>query len=209
MRPFRRARGPTGCSWAAQTLSTLSRLRRRAAIAVEALPRQLSMFASPSRSSSSACACPRWPGSSSSRVVSYIYVYLDCAKANVLILFSLLGRLWYLAFSVGGVPTGPHLQGRTGDWLVSLGLGEYSSPAWVDARLSIVDGSPPMPLDSSSVASRIASCGLPMHPTSGKHRPPASLPIRTGSYQITPGGTNREIVVSLDKYLFGAALQNE
>ncbi|KAH9952972.1 hypothetical protein BC827DRAFT_1273927 [Russula dissimulans] len=123
------------------------------------------------------------------------------------------GRLWYLAFSVGGVPTGPHLQGRTGDWLVSLGLGECSAPAWVDARLSIVDGSsPPEPQDSSSVAYRMARRSLPIapkHPNSGKHRPPASLPIKTGSYQIAPGGPIREIVVSLDKVLFGTALQND
>ena len=49
----------------------------------------------------------------------------------------------------------------------------------------------------------------PMHPHSGKHRPVASLPIKTGNYQISPSGPMREVVVSLEKFLAGATLQNE
>jgi len=48
-----------------------------------------------------------------------------------------------------------------------------------------------------------------MHPHSGKHRPVASLPIKTGNYQISPSGPMREVVVSLEKFLAGATLQNE
>ncbi len=54
--------------------------------------------------------------------------------------------------------------------------------------------------------------GLPLppkHPTFGKHRNAASLPIKTTSSQLYPGGPTREVVVSLDKFLFGATLQNE
>jgi hypothetical protein len=55
--------------------------------------------------------------------------------------------------------------------------------------------------------------GLPLppkHPMSGKHRnAPASLPIKTTSSQISPGGPTSQVVVSLDKFLFGATLQNE
>ncbi|KAI9509151.1 hypothetical protein F5148DRAFT_1348509 [Russula earlei] len=124
------------------------------------------------------------------------------------------GRLWYLAFSVAGVQVQPALN--IGEWLVSLGLSEYSLPSWVDGHLSIVDhASPPsLPtsLDSSSVARRMALRGLPIppkHPNSDKHRPAASLPIKTGNYQISPGGPMREVVVSLEKFLFGTTLQND
>jgi hypothetical protein len=47
------------------------------------------------------------------------------------------------------------------------------------------------------------------HLNSGKLRNPASLPIKTSNYQLAPGGPTREVVVSLDKLLFGATLQNE
>ncbi|KAI0000418.1 hypothetical protein BJV77DRAFT_1063835 [Russula vinacea] len=125
------------------------------------------------------------------------------------------GRLWYLAFSVAGANTGPPLgTSRAGEWLVSLGLGENSSPTWVDGRLSIVDRSPPPPstLDPPSVAQRVTHLGLPLppkHPHSGKQRNAASLPIKTTNYQISPGAPTREIVVSLDKFLFGATLRND
>ena len=128
---------------------------------------------------------------------------------------SRLGRLWYLAFSVAGVNTGPsQCTSRAGEWLVSLGLGENSSPTWVDARLSIVDRSPPphppSTQDHPSAAHR-AHVGLPSppkHPHSGKHHN-ASLHIKTSNYQISPNGPAPEIVVSLDKFLFGATLHNE
>jgi hypothetical protein len=124
-----------------------------------------------------------------------------------------LGRLWYLAFTVAGVNTGPpQCTSRAGEWLVSLGLEEYSSPTWVDARLSIVDRSPPSrPLsthDQSSAAHRISLPVPPKHPHIGKNRN-ASLQIRTSNYQISHNGPAREIVVSLDKFLFGPTLQNE
>ncbi len=130
------------------------------------------------------------------------------------------GRLWYLVFSVAGPNTGPHLcTSRAGEWIVSLGLVEPSSPTWVDARLSIVDQSPPPPpsppstLHASSVAYRVTQhAGLPLppkHPASGKHRNTASLPIKTTSSQLAPSGPTREVVVSLDKFLFGATLQHE
>jgi hypothetical protein len=128
------------------------------------------------------------------------------------------GRLWYLWFSVAVPNTGPPLgTSRAGEWLVSLGLAEPSSPTWVDARLCIVDRSPPpsppSTLDPSSVAYRMTQrAGLPLppkHPTSGKQRNAASLPIKTNSSQLSPGGPTREVVVSLDKFLFGATLQNE
>ncbi|KAF8482737.1 hypothetical protein DFH94DRAFT_626717 [Russula ochroleuca] len=114
------------------------------------------------------------------------------------------GRLWYLAFSVAGVNTGPPLgTSRAGEWLVSLGLGENSAPAWVDGRLFIVDRSPAPPStpDPPSVTHR--------HPHAGKNRNAASLPIKTSNYQIAPGGPAREVVVSLDKFLFGATLRND
>ena len=131
-----------------------------------------------------------------------------------------LGRLWYLAFSVAGPNTGPPLcTSRAGEWLVLLGLAEPSSPTWVDARLSIVDRSlppppsPPSTLGPSSVAHRMTQrAGLPLppeHPASGKHRNAPSLPIKTTSSQLSPGGPTSQIVVSLDKFLFGATLQNE
>jgi len=123
------------------------------------------------------------------------------------------GRLWYLAFSVAGTNTGP----PAGEWLVSLGLVEPSSPTWVDARLCIVDrsppSSPPSTLDPSSAAYRMTQrAGLPLppkHPTSGKHRNTVSLPIKTTNFQLSPGGPTREVIVSLDKVLFGATLQND
>ena len=62
------------------------------------------------------------------------------------------------------------------------------------------------------MAQLIALRGIPLppkHPQYGKHRPVASLPIKTGNYQISPGGPMREVVVSLDKFLPGANLQNE
>jgi hypothetical protein len=37
----------------------------------------------------------------------------------------------------------------------------------------------------------------------------ASLPIKTTSCQLSPGGLTPQVVVSLDKFLFGATLQNE
>jgi hypothetical protein len=49
----------------------------------------------------------------------------------------------------------------------------------------------------------------PKHPHAGKNRNAASLPIKTSNYQIAPGGPAREVVVSLDKFLFGATLRNE
>jgi hypothetical protein len=128
------------------------------------------------------------------------------------------GRLWYLWFSVAAPNTGPPLgTSRAGEWLISLGLAEPSAPTWVDARLSIVDRSappsPPSTLDPSSVAYRMTQrAGLPLppkHPASGKHRNAASLPIKTTSAQLSPAGPIREVVVSLDKSLFGATLQNE
>jgi hypothetical protein len=129
------------------------------------------------------------------------------------------GRLWYLAFSVAGVSNGSHVcAARAGEWIVSLGLGESSSPTWVDAHLSIVDRhtSPPIPLatDTSSITN-MALRGMhlpPKHPLQalpGKGRPVLLLPIRTGSYQISPGGPMREVVVSLEKFIAGATLQNE
>ena len=79
----------------------------------------------------------------------------------------------------------PHTN-RPGEWLFSLGLAEPSAPTWVDARLSIVNRSP-LP---------------PKHPTSGKHRNVASLPIKTTSSQLSPGEPISEVVVSLDEILF-------
>jgi hypothetical protein len=143
------------------------------------------------------------------------------AIANKLFLGSLVlicsGRLWYLTFSVASVSNGSHLcVARAGEWLVSLGLGEYSSPTWVDARLSIVDHhaipSTPAGTDTSY---RMALRGLPLppkHPLQGlpgKSRPAMSLPIRTSNFQISPGGPMREVVVSLEKFMAGVTLQNE
>ena len=131
---------------------------------------------------------------------------------------ALTGRLWYLWFSVAVPNTGPPLgTSRAGEWLVSLGLAEPSSPAWVDARLCIVDRSPPLSppstLDPSSAAYRMTQrAGLPLppkHPAAGKQRNTASLPIKTTSSQLSPSGPTREVVVSLDKFLFGSTLQNE
>jgi hypothetical protein len=127
------------------------------------------------------------------------------------------GRLWYLAFTVAGVNSGPcgGSTGRAGEWVVSLGLGDYSSPTWVDARLTIVDRtSPPTPPATTTwdPSSRMSFRGLPLppkHPHTSKPRSAPSFPIKTGSYQIAPGGPMREVVVSLDKFLFGATLQNE
>jgi hypothetical protein len=143
-------------------------------------------------------------------IVGYIE-YFTC-------LFFWTGRLWYLWFSVAVPNTGPPLgTSRAGEWLVSLGLAAPSSPTWVDARLCIVDRSPPpsppSTLDPSSVAYRMMQrVGLPLppkHPTSGKHRNVASLPIKTTGCELSPSGPTREVVVSLDKFLFGATLQNE
>ena len=143
------------------------------------------------------------------------------AIANKLFLGCLVstcsGRLWYLTFSVASVSNGSHLSiARAGEWLVSLGLGEFSSPTWVDARLSIVDHhtSPPTPAGTDT-SSRMALRGLPLppkHPLQGlpgKNRPAMSLPIRTSNFQISPGGPMREVVVSLEKFMAGATLQNE
>ena len=124
-----------------------------------------------------------------------------------------LERLWYLAFSVAGVDTGPPQRtSRAGEWLVSLGLEEYSSPTWVDARLSIVDRSPP-PCPPSTYGQSLAAHRLslplpPKHPHSYEHRN-ASLHIKTSDDQISYGGPVREIVVSLDKFWFGPTQQNE
>jgi hypothetical protein len=137
---------------------------------------------------------------------------------QVRIEFIARGRLWYLWFSVAVPNTGPPLgTSRAGEWLVSLGLAEPSSPTWVDARLCIVDRSPPpsppSTLDPSSVAYRMTQrAGLPLppkHPASGKHRNVASLPIKTTGCELSPSGPTREVVVSLDKFLFGATLQND
>jgi len=100
--------------------------------------------------------------------------------------------------------------------MVSLGLGEYSSPTWVDARLSITDHhtSPSTPAGTDT-SSRMALRSLPLppkHPLQalpGKSRAAMSLPIRTSNLQISPGGPMREIVVSLEKFMAGATLQNE
>jgi hypothetical protein len=125
-------------------------------------------------------------------------------------------RLWYLVFDVAGAPGASHLHpGRDGEWLVSLGLSEPSSAAWVDACLSIVDRSlppPPSAPDPPQTTPRVALRGLPLppkHPNHGKHRPTVSLPIKTGTHQISPNGPLREIVVSLEKFAFGTALQND
>jgi hypothetical protein len=122
--------------------------------------------------------------------------------------------MWHLVFAVAGAPGAPPhpLPLRAGDWLVSLGLSEQSSPAWVDARLSIVDQSAPPP-DPPQTSPRIALRGLPVplppkHPSHGP-RPTVSLPIKTGAAQISPNGPLREIVVSLEKFQFGTTLQNE
>lgn len=124
------------------------------------------------------------------------------------------GRMWHLVFAVAGAPGAPPhpLPLRAGDWLVSLGLSEQSSPAWVDARLSIVDQSAPPP-DPPQTSPRIALRGLPVplppkHPSHGP-RPTVSLPIKTGAAQISPNGPLREIVVSLEKFQFGTTLQND
>ena len=124
--------------------------------------------------------------------------------------------MWHLVFAVAGAPGAPPhpLPLRAGDWLISLGLSEQSSPAWVDARLSIVDHSLPPPPDSPQTSPRVALRGLPVsippkHPSHGRPRPTVSLPIKTGAAQISPNGPVREIVVSLDKFQFGTTLQNE
>ncbi|KAI0302517.1 hypothetical protein BC826DRAFT_965857 [Russula brevipes] len=129
------------------------------------------------------------------------------------------GRLWYLAFAVAGVNSGPcggSGTGRAGEWVVSLGLGDYSSPAWVDARFTIVDRtSPPTTPPAAATwdpSARLSFRGLPLppkHPHTGKPRSTPSFPIKTGSSQIAPGGPMREVVVSLDKFLFGVTLQND
>jgi hypothetical protein len=125
------------------------------------------------------------------------------------------GRLWHLVFAEAGAPGAPPhpVPLRPGDWLVSLGLSEQSSPAWVDARLSIVDHSAPQP-DPPRTSPRIALRGLPVplppkHPSHGGPRPTVSLPIKTGVSQISPNGPLREIVVSLEKFQFGTTLQND
>jgi len=125
------------------------------------------------------------------------------------------GRLWYLAFSVAGPNTEPppHTS-RAGEWLFSLGLAEPSSPTWVDAHLCIGDRSPPprppSMLNPSPVAYRRAGLPLPLrHPMSDKQRTVASFSIKTTSAELSPGGPIREVVVSLNKILFGGTLQNE
>jgi hypothetical protein len=151
--------------------------------------------------------------------------FLNCSDCEPLLInYSLAvwfstcsGRLWYLTFSVAGVSNGSHLcTARAGEWLVSLGLGDYSSPTWVDARLSIVDHhtSPSTPA-ATDTPSRMTLRGLPLppkHPLQalpGKGRLAMSLPIRTSNFQISPGGPMREVVVSLEKFMAGATLQNE
>src|SRR6266702_646727 len=124
------------------------------------------------------------------------------------------GRLWQLVFAVAGAPGVPHPHpGCVGEWLVSLSLSEPSSAAWVDARLSIVDRSlppPPSAPDPPQTTPRLRGLPLPpKHPNHGKQRPTVSLPIKTGTHQISPSGPLREIVVSLEKFAFGTTLQNE
>ncbi|KAI9461251.1 hypothetical protein BJY52DRAFT_218228 [Lactarius psammicola] len=124
------------------------------------------------------------------------------------------GRLWQLVFAVAGAPGAPHLNpGHVGEWLISLSLSEPSSPAWVDARLSIVDRSlppPPSAPDPPQTTPRLRGLPLPpKHPNQGKQRPTVSLPIKTGIHQISPNGPLREIVVSLEKFTFGTTLQND
>lgn len=126
------------------------------------------------------------------------------------------GRLWHLVFAVAGAPGAPHPHpGRVGDWLVSLGLSEPSSAAWVDACLSIVDRSlppPPSAPDPPQTTPRVTLRGLPLppkHPGHGKQRPTVSLPIKTKAHQISPNGPLREIVISLEKFALGTTLQND
>ena len=93
-----------------------------------------------------------------------------------------------------GPNAGPPLcTSRAGEWLVSFGLEENSSPTSVDGHLCAVDRSPPPP----------------KQPTSGKYHNVASLPIKTTGSQLSPDGPTCEDVVSLDKLLFGGTQQNE
>ena len=149
------------------------------------------------------------------RVVSYTEY---TAYLFFLFFCACTGRLWYLAFSVAGSNSEPSIcTSRAGEWLVSLGLVDPSPPTWVDARLSIVDRSlppsqPPTLNPSAAAYQMTLRAGLPpppKHPATGKQRDAASFPIKTTGSQLSPGGPTREIVVSLDEYLFGATLQNE
>ncbi|KAI0253321.1 hypothetical protein BJV78DRAFT_1349886 [Lactifluus subvellereus] len=132
--------------------------------------------------------------------------------------FIACGRLWYLVFCVAGASVAPHSHtGHPGEWLVALGLGEHSSPSWVDARLSIIDrappSSPPATPDPQSAAHWSTTLRgrpqPPKHPESGKQRPLVTIPIKTDSHQISPTGPTREVVVSLEKFSSGATLQND
>jgi len=137
-----------------------------------------------------------------------------CARVNCCVA-GCPGRLWQLVFAVAGAPGAPHPHpGPAGEWLVALGLSEPSSATWVDARLSIVDRSlppPPSAPDPPQTTPRVALRGLPLPPKypTGKQRPTVSLPIKTGTHQVSPNGPVREIVVSLENVAFGTTLQNE
>jgi hypothetical protein len=72
----------------------------------------------------------------------------------------------------------------------------------VDARLSIIDQSPLLSTpDPSSV--NLASLDIQ---TSNDELSPFGL---TSNDEFSPFGLTHEIVVSLDKFLFGATLKNE
>jgi hypothetical protein len=117
-------------------------------------------------------------------------------------------------FYVAGALVTPHSHTgrRPGEWLVALGLGEHSSPTWVDACLSIDDLTQPPPTpDPKSVPSNWSTTlrGPPQPPRylrSGTYPLLVSIPIKTGGHQISPTGPTREVVVSLAS---DATLQNK
>ena len=109
----------------------------------------------------------------------YVFSPMNCVGSWVILNISLVfyfvfawtGRLWYLWISVAVPNTGSPLgTSYTGEWLVSFGLAEPSSPTRADAHLCIIDQFPP-PSPPLMLDPRRACLPLPpKHPTSGKWR---------------------------------------
>lgn len=100
-------------------------------------------------------------------------------------------RIWTITFSVR---PGSATDGRSETWwLLSLGLSDYSIPAWVDADL-VISGSPP-PANEADIHE-------------SPHESPFTIPIRRDLCELKPGSENA-IRIRLDDGPMGPHLLNE